>query len=103
VKYRVTNHNIGKGVGEGHPLNAPNLKVVWRESGSERSGKLSYMLNAIAVEIECKDLATFAQQVYQVAPIPTSRIKNTHPRCDVPSQNLIENIDVNLSKLLLNS
>src|ERR1700691_2536698 len=103
VKYGVTDHNIGEGIWEGHPLNGPNLKVICRESSSKRSGKLSYMLNAIAVQIECEDLATFAEQVYEVAPVPTSSIQNTHSRRDVPSQNLIENIDVNLSKPLLNA
>jgi hypothetical protein len=102
VKYRATDHNVGKGIWEGNSLNGSNLKVVCRESGSERSGELSYMLNAIAIQIECKDLATFTQEVYQVAPVPTASIKNAHSRRDVPAQNLIENIDVNVSKLLLN-
>jgi hypothetical protein len=101
VKYGATDHNVGKGVREGHPFNGSNLEIVCREPGPERSGELSYMLDAVAVQIECKDLATLAQQMYQVAAVSTSGVENTHSRRDVPSQNLIKNIDVDLSKLLL--
>jgi hypothetical protein len=103
VKHRVTDHNIGKAIRKGHVLNGPDPKVICRESGSERSRKLSNMLNAIAVQIERKDLATLAEQVHQIAPEPASGVQNTHARRDVPSQNLIKNIDVNLSEPLLNA
>lgn len=102
VKYRATDDNIDKGVREGYLFNGSNLKIFCRESSSQRSGKPSYVLYAIAVLIECKYLAAFAQQMDQIAPISASSIKNTHSRCDVPSQNLIEDINVDMSKLLLN-
>jgi hypothetical protein len=103
VKHRITDHNIGEGIRKGHVLNGPDSKVICRKSGSKRSRKLSYMLNAIAVQIERKDLAALAEQMHEIAPVPASRIQNTHSGRDVPSQNLIENIDVNLSKPLLNA
>ena len=103
VKYRVTDHDIDKGIWEGDLLNGSNLKIFYRESSPQRSGKPSYMLYTIAVLVECKYLAAFAQQVDQITPISASSIKNPHSRCDVPSQNLIEYVNIDLSKLLLNA
>ncbi len=102
VKYRVTDHNIDKSIRERDLFDGSNLKVFCRESRSQRSGKPSYVLYAIAVQVERKDLAAFAQEMDQVAPIPASSIENTHSRFDIPSENLIEDVNVNLSKLLLN-
>jgi hypothetical protein len=61
VKHRVTDHNIGKGIWERYLLNGSNLKIFYGESGSQRSGKPSYVLYTIAVQVECKYLAAFAQ------------------------------------------
>lgn len=102
VKYRVTDHNIGKGIWEGHVFNGSNLKVFYGESGSQRNGKPPYVLYTIAVQINCKYLAAFAQEMDQIAPISASSVKNTHSRRNISSQNLIENINVNMPKLLLN-
>lgn len=102
VKYRITDHNIDKGIRKGYLLDGSNLKIFRRKSSFQRSGEPSYVLYTIAVLVECKDLAAFAQQVDQIAPISASSIKNTHSRCDIPSQNLIEDVNINMSKLLLN-
>ena len=61
VKYRVTDHNIGKGIREGNLFNGGNLKILCGQSGSQRSGKSSYVLHTIAVQVNCKYLATFTQ------------------------------------------
>src|SRR5882757_6704290 len=60
------------------------------------------MLDTIAISIDGEDLATLSQQMHKVATIPASRIQHTHSRRDVPPEDLIEDIDVNLSKLFLN-
>jgi hypothetical protein len=61
------------------------------------------MFNPIGIRVECKYLATFTQQMDQVAPVPTSGIQHPHTRGDVPAQDLIEHVDINLSKLLLDA
>jgi hypothetical protein len=47
--------------------------------------------------------ASLAQQMHQISPISGSSVKHTHSCCDVPSQNLIEYVNIDLSKLLLNA
>jgi hypothetical protein len=60
------------------------------------------MLHGSRVPIYGKHLAPFAQQVDKVAPIPASRIQYAHPACNVAPQDLVEDVDIDLSKLLLN-
>ena len=58
------------------------------------------MFNALDVRIERKHLAAFAQQMHQVPSISAARIQNPHSRRNVPPQNLIENVNVDLPELL---
>jgi hypothetical protein len=103
VKHRAADHNVGNAIWKGHPLNRANLEVFGRNSGPEGSGQLPYMLDSFTIQVECKHLAAFTQKIYEVPSIAASSIKNAHPRCNVSSQNLVKNIDVNVSKLLLNA
>ena len=103
VKHRAADHNIGKAIWERHPLNSANLETVCWKSGPKGSGQLPHMLHSFSIWVERKHLAAFTQKMYEVPSIATSGIKNAHSRCDVPSQNLVENINVNVSKLLLNA
>jgi hypothetical protein len=60
------------------------------------------MLNAVGIRVEREYFASLAQQVYQISPVPTSGIEHTHILRDVPAQDLVENVNINLPKLLLN-
>jgi hypothetical protein len=42
-----------------------------------------------------------AQQVDQVPPVTASGIEHSHARCNIPAQNLVEDIDIDLPELLL--
>jgi predicted small metal-binding protein len=63
---------------------------------------LANVLNPFGILIHCEYLTAFAQQMHEVAPIAASGVEHTHTRRDVSSQNLIENIDINLPELFLN-
>src|SRR5580704_5972705 len=41
--------------------------------------------------------------MHQVTSVPTAGIEYPHTRCDVPTQDLIEHVDVNLAKLFLDA
>jgi hypothetical protein len=58
---------------------------------------------SVAIRVQGKDLAPFAQQMHQVTSVPTAGIEYTHTRCDIPAQDLIEHVDVNLPKLFLDA
>ena len=61
------------------------------------------MLNALGIRVQREDLVSFAQQMYQVSPVATSSVEHAHTRCDVPSQDLVEYVNVDLPKLFLNA
>jgi hypothetical protein len=101
VKYGAAYHDIGECGWEGHLLDDSNLKILDGKSGFQRCGEIANMLDSIAVRIQSKDLAALPKQMNQIAAIPASCIHHAHPRGDVPAKDLIENVDVNLSKLFL--
>lgn len=59
------------------------------------------MLYTFAVCIQREYLTAFSQQMHQITPISASGIQHTHSRGNVSSKDLIEDINVDLSKLLL--
>ena len=61
------------------------------------------MLHRVGICVQCEYLAPLAQQMHQISPVPASSVENAHIRCDVPAQNLIEYVDINLPKLFLNT
>jgi hypothetical protein len=61
------------------------------------------MLHRIGIRVQREYLAPLAQQMHQVSPIAASSVENAHIRCNVPTQNLIEYVDINLPKLFLNT
>ena len=60
------------------------------------------MLNGIPVRVQSKYFTALSQKMDQIAPISASGVQHARFLGDVPSKNLIEDIDVDLSKLLLN-
>jgi hypothetical protein len=44
-----------------------------------------------------------SQQIDKVSAVSTSGVKNAHARRDVSTQDLIENVDIDLAKTLLNT
>src|ERR1700679_4214250 len=103
VKHRTAHHHIGHSVGKRHLLDRPNLKISLRQSRLKRRRQLAYMPNAFGICIHSKYLTPLTQQIDKISPIAASRIKHPHTRRDIPSQNLIEHVDIDLPELLLNA
>src|ERR1700710_775831 len=102
MQYRIADHNICKRIWKRHSLDKADLKIAAWQSGLERAGQAANMLDTLSIRVECKYIASFAEQMYQIAPIPASGVQHAHIRCDVSPQYLIEYIDINLPKLFLN-
>jgi len=60
------------------------------------------MLDTVGIRIHRKYLASFTQQMHKISPVPASSVEHTHARGDISSQYLIEDVDIDLPKLLLN-
>jgi hypothetical protein len=61
------------------------------------------MLYAVGVGVHGEDLALLTQQVHQVTSVSTAGIEYTHSGRDITAQDLVEDVDINLSKLLLDA
>src|ERR1700679_3790765 len=61
------------------------------------------MANSLFIRIERKDLAALAQQVHEVPAIAAAGVEHPHLRRNVPAQNLVEHINIDLPKLLLDT
>ena len=59
------------------------------------------MRDALGVRVQRKDLAALAQQVHQVSAIAAAGVEHPHLRGDIPAQNLVEDVDVDLAELFL--
>jgi chorismate dehydratase len=61
------------------------------------------MLHSIRVRVQGKYLNALTQQMNEVAPISASGIQHAHSRPNISPKNLIEDVNINASKLLLNA
>jgi hypothetical protein len=68
----------------------------------KRRRELANVLHGIGIEVERKYLAPFAEQVDKIAAVTATSIEHTHARDNVPAQDLIEDVDIDLAELLLN-
>jgi len=59
------------------------------------------MLHSVGVRVENRYLASRTQQVDEIASIAAASIEDAHFGGDVSTEDLIEDVDVDLSKLLL--
>lgn len=103
MKDRIADHHIGQSVREGHLLNQSCLKVIRRQASRKRRRKLTKMLDRLGRFIDRKDLAALAQEMHEISSISAAGIENPHVRGDVSSQDLIEDVNIDLPELFLNA
>lgn len=96
-------HDIGEGTREGHLFDGFHAKVAGRERRRERCGEAAYGLHGLRIGIDAKNLITFAEEIDEVAAGTTSSIEDPHPRHDAAAEELIEEVDIDLAELLLES
>jgi hypothetical protein len=61
------------------------------------------VFHSVGVCIEGEDLTSCAQQMHKIPPIPAPGIQHPHTGPNIAAQDLIEDVDVDLTKLLLNA
>jgi len=60
------------------------------------------MFHPFGILVERENFTPFAEQMDEIAPIPTAGIQHLHTRRNIPAQDLIEHVNVDLPELLLN-
>jgi len=85
-----------------HVLNLADLEVAGRQSGGERGGELTHVIDCIGIRVERKNLAALAEQMDEIASVAAAGIEHAHAGGDVSAQDLVEDVNINLSELFLN-
>jgi len=101
VKNGAAHNDIGKVIGMGEPLNAANLEVFCGEAGVQRFGKLANMLDSSWVRVDRENFGVFPQEIDEVSAVAAASVENAHAGRDVSPQDLIEDVDVDLSEQFL--
>jgi hypothetical protein len=101
VQDGVADNDVGEGVDELHLLDGAYAEVGCGERRRQLGCEGSYVLYALGICIDGEDLAAFTQEVDEVSSVAAACVEDTHSRSDVSSQDLIEDIDVDLPELLL--
>ncbi len=60
------------------------------------------MFNSCGVGVDCKHLATFAKKVHKVSAVAAPGVEHARVLFDIPAQDLIEDINIDLAELFLN-
>jgi hypothetical protein len=60
------------------------------------------MVYGFAIFVQRKYLAAFAEEIHEIAAVSAPGIEHAHFIGNISSENLIEDIDVDLSELFLN-
>jgi hypothetical protein len=103
VKHSVAENYLREAIGKRHLLDRSHLEVFRGQSGLERCGQLADVLHAFGILVECKYFTACAQQIDEVATITASGVQHTHAWRNVPAQNLIEYVDIDLAELVLDA
>jgi hypothetical protein len=101
VQDRIADHHIGEPSREIHCFDSAYLEIPIGKLWSKHCSQVPHVLHSVRVGVQSEDFTALAQQVDQVAPIPTSSVEHAHSRRDISAQNLIEHIDIDLPELLL--
>jgi len=80
-----------------HPLFVSFAVQVWRKFGRESAD----MLNTLRICVYGEDLASFSKEMNKIPSVPAACVEDTHPGRNITPQNLVEDVDINLTKLLL--
>jgi hypothetical protein len=101
VEDRVADDNIRAGIVERHMLDRFDAKIRCWKSGCKHPGEGADASHGMRVRIRTINLVPFPQEVDEVSTGTTSGVQYSHSGCDAAFQKLVEKVDVDLSKLLL--
>jgi hypothetical protein len=101
VQHGAADYDIGKVTGKIHLFDWPHTKVARRQVWRELRCQGAHVLDSFGVSVYSEDLASFTQKMDEVSSIAATSVKHTHSGRDVSSQDLIEDVNINLPELIL--
>ena len=101
VEDGVTDHHVCEAMGEIHLFDRAYAKVARRQVRCKLRRQGSDVCHALWTRVYGKDFAAFAEQMDQVSSVAAASVEDTHAGSDVSSQDLIEDVDIDLAELIL--
>jgi hypothetical protein len=90
-------------VGVGDGLDGFDAKVFRGEMGGEGGGERAGLRDGFGTLIGAEDLVAFAEEIDEIAAGAASGVEDSHAGHDVAAQELVEEVDVDLADLLVES
>lgn len=101
VQHRGAEDHIRDGIGERHVFDLADDQILRGQGSAERSGELAHVLDAFGIGVDGEDFRALAQQVDEIAPVAASGVDDAHAGRDVAAQDLVKDVDIDLSELFL--
>jgi hypothetical protein len=101
VQDGATDNNVSESGWEGHCFDSFQSEVVHGESWRDRCGELTRCIESPRIRIRPKHFKAFPEEVYKVATRAAARIKDPHTGSDALPEELIEQIDIDPSELVV--
>lgn len=94
-----TNHRIRKLIWERHALNRARQEALGPAMCIQLCGQLLHLRHRRRVRIHAVNVPALAQQIRQVSSLSASRIQDAHVRAQMPAQDLVEEVDIDVAEL----
>jgi hypothetical protein len=99
MQHGAADHRVREGIREGHALDRLGAKVGRRKLRGETRRQPLHGGNRIDIQVDRKHLVASSEQVDEVAPRTAARVEDPHRRRQASTQQLVEEVDVDLAKL----
>ncbi len=88
-------------VGEIHLFDWADAKVARRQVRRKLCCQGSDVRHALWIRVYGEDFAAFAEEMDEVSSVAAASVEDAHPGRDISSQDLVEDVDIDLTELLL--
>jgi hypothetical protein len=100
MKHRATQHDVRKGVWERHRFDGFDAEVGGREARRQGCREAPRAFDRLWICVRAEDVISFPEKVHEVAAGPAPRVQHSHAGRDAAFQQLVEQINIDRSKLL---
>src|SRR5688572_7559910 len=94
----AADHRIEHAIVEWKVFQVSDLEVSGRQRRREHRRQLADACDRRLVPIDAVTVESTAQEVHEIAPVAAACVEHTPPRIEAPSEDLIEQVDVDLAE-----
>jgi hypothetical protein len=95
----AADHDVCGSLFERDRIERRNAEVLARSLGREMRGEIAHPRDRHRVRVDAADIEPLAQEVHEIPSAAAARVEDRHPARNSSAQQLIEEIDVDLTEL----